>query len=151
GRFIMSYVAVLEQQLPSSQEEIVSFHIPSPVGTWQVAASRKGLQSIQLLDTDAYPEESLQLSPKIQQWKALLTSYLQDGDVAIDRILIDWEALSGTAFQKRCWLILMTIPYGETRSYGWIAEQVGSLSAVRAVGQAIGRNPIPLVIPCHRV
>ncbi len=57
----------------------------------------------------------------------------------------------GTAFQKRVWAALLTIPYGETRSYAAIAAQIGSPAASRAVGAANGRNPISIVAPCHRV
>lgn len=56
----------------------------------------------------------------------------------------------GTAFQKRVWTTLLTIPYGETVSYGEIARMVGCKSA-QAVGQAVGANPIALIIPCHRI
>lgn len=57
----------------------------------------------------------------------------------------------GTEFQLRVWQALRTIPYGETRTYGWIAEQLGQPTAVRAVGLANGRNPLSIVVPCHRV
>jgi methylated-DNA-[protein]-cysteine S-methyltransferase len=57
----------------------------------------------------------------------------------------------GTPFQKKVWAALLTIPFGETRSYRQIAEQIGSPSAVRAVGAANGKNPISIVAPCHRV
>jgi len=57
----------------------------------------------------------------------------------------------GTDFQRRVWRALLTIPYGQTRSYADIARQVGSPAAVRAVGAANGRNPISIVTPCHRV
>ena len=57
----------------------------------------------------------------------------------------------GTDFQKQVWAALLTIPYGETRSYLEIAEQIGNPNAVRAVGAANGRNPISIVVPCHRV
>lgn len=57
----------------------------------------------------------------------------------------------GTEFQRRVWAALQTIPYGETRSYGQIAEQIGSPAASRAVGLANGRNPISIIVPCHRV
>ncbi|HVJ45791.1 MAG TPA: methylated-DNA--[protein]-cysteine S-methyltransferase, partial [Luteolibacter sp.] len=57
----------------------------------------------------------------------------------------------GTEFQKKVWAALLTIPYGETRSYGQIAVQIGSPKAVRAVGAANGRNPISIIAPCHRV
>ncbi|MEO8020012.1 MAG: methylated-DNA--[protein]-cysteine S-methyltransferase [Pseudomonadota bacterium] len=57
----------------------------------------------------------------------------------------------GTDFQRRVWNALLAIPYGETRSYRQVAEQVGSPTAVRAVGAANGRNPIAIIAPCHRV
>lgn len=57
----------------------------------------------------------------------------------------------GTAFQKRVWQALGEIPYGETRNYGQIAAEIGRPGAFRAVGAANGKNPLPLVIPCHRV
>ena len=60
-------------------------------------------------------------------------------------------SLIGTEFQRRVWAALQTIPYGETRSYGQIAEQIGAPGASRAVGLANGRNPIGIIIPCHRV
>ena len=59
--------------------------------------------------------------------------------------------LQGTAFQKRVWETLLTIPYGESRSYSQIATGIGAPKAVRAVGAANGANPIPIVVPCHRV
>lgn len=58
---------------------------------------------------------------------------------------------TGTDFQKRVWSALLTIPYGETRSYADIAKQVGSPKAVRAVGLANSKNPISIIVPCHRV
>jgi len=60
--------------------------------------------------------------------------------------------LSGaTAFQCKVWEATRLIPYGETRSYGWVAEQIKKPQAVRAVGQALGKNPLSIIIPCHRV
>src|ERR671937_2578160 len=59
--------------------------------------------------------------------------------------------LRGTPFQRRVWNALLTIPYGETRSYGEIAEQIGAPGAARAVGLANGHNPIAIIVPCHRV
>ena len=60
-------------------------------------------------------------------------------------------APDGTAFQQEVWRAVAAIPYGETRSYGEIARQIGKADAVRAVGAANGQNPLPIVIPCHRV
>lgn len=58
---------------------------------------------------------------------------------------------SGTPFQRLVWKTARLIPYGETRSYGWIARQIRRPRAARAVGQAMGRNPLGIIIPCHRV
>jgi len=60
-------------------------------------------------------------------------------------------AMEGTAFQKRAWEVLLTIPYGKTWSYGQVAEALGSPGAARAVGRANATNHLPLVVPCHRV
>lgn len=57
----------------------------------------------------------------------------------------------GTPFQREVWETAKLIPYGETQSYGWIARQMGNPKAVRAVGQALGKNPLPIIVPCHRV
>lgn len=67
------------------------------------------------------------------------------------RFSIPFRFPQGTAFQQKVWRTLLTIPYGETRSYGWLAATVGSPRAARAVGQAVGRNPLPIIIPCHRI
>ncbi len=61
------------------------------------------------------------------------------------------DLAGATRFQQRVWRIAQTIPYGETRSYAWVASYLGLPKAARAVGQALGRNPLPIVIPCHRV
>ena len=57
----------------------------------------------------------------------------------------------GTIFQRKVWEKISEIPYGELRSYKWIANQIGNPDAVRAVGNAVGKNPVPPIIPCHRV
>lgn len=63
------------------------------------------------------------------------------------RIVLD----SGTDFERKVWLSLKKIPYGETRSYKWLAEEIGNPKGVRAVGRALSRNPIPIILPCHRI
>ncbi len=59
--------------------------------------------------------------------------------------------LTGTEFEKKVWNALTKIPFGETRSYKWVAEKIGNPAATRAVGGALSKNPIPVVVPCHRV
>jgi O-6-methylguanine DNA methyltransferase len=57
----------------------------------------------------------------------------------------------GTAFEQNVWLALKGIPYGEMRSYKWLAERIGKPKALRAVGQALKKNPLPIILPCHRI
>lgn len=59
--------------------------------------------------------------------------------------------LRGTPFQRRVWEELLSVPYGQTVSYGELARRIGKPEAVRAVGQAVGANPVPIIVPCHRV
>jgi len=65
------------------------------------------------------------------------------------RVPLDWSG--ATAFQRKVWRVLRRIPYGETRSYAWVAQQIGCPRAARAVGAACKANPIPILVPCHRV
>lgn len=63
----------------------------------------------------------------------------------------DYALPEGTEFQRRCWKACRSIPYGQTRTYAWLAEKAGRPGAARAAGQAMRRNPMPVVVPCHRV
>jgi methylated-DNA-[protein]-cysteine S-methyltransferase len=78
-----------------------------------------------------------------EQSHAYFAGDLNSFDVAVE--------LTGTSFQRRVWAALQTIAYGETRTYGQVAEQIGAPGAARAVGLAIGRNPVSIIVPCHRV
>jgi O-6-methylguanine DNA methyltransferase len=77
-----------------------------------------------------------------------LKDYARGRPVAF-RVPLDLDA--GTAFQRKVWRALQSIPRGQTRSYGWIARKIGHPRAARAVGMACGANPVPIVVPCHRV
>ena len=77
-----------------------------------------------------------------------LRAYLSGHKVAFPDKL---DLSQATAFQREVWEITRLIPYGETRSYAWVAKQMGKPRAVRAVGQALSRNPLPIIVPCHRV
>ena len=70
------------------------------------------------------------------------------GQRSVFDLALDFQ---GTAFQKSVWQALLSIPYGETRTYQQIAEHIGNVKAVRAVGAANGKNPISIIVPCHRV
>lgn len=127
-------------------------HVTSPVGALKLVASDKGLAAILWEDDDP---ARVRLGPQVErpghpvlletarQLEAYFTGELRVFAVALDA--------RGTAFQARVWEALLTIPFGETRSYAEIARQIGQPSASRAVGAANGRNPISIICPCHRV
>lgn len=125
----------------------IAYYHSQLVGMLELRVSDKGLTSIRFVESPdhAVPDST---DPIMNQLISELDSYfrkeLKEFSVPID---ID----SGTAFQKRVWEALCEIPYGETRSYREVAESVGDPKGARAVGSANGRNPIPIVIPCHRV
>ncbi|HDH05572.1 MAG TPA: methylated-DNA--[protein]-cysteine S-methyltransferase [Nitrospirae bacterium] len=77
-----------------------------------------------------------------------LTLYFQGSDTHFSQKI---KFLTGTDFERKVWLALKEIPFGETMTYKWIAEKIGKPSAARAVGRALSKNPIPVVIPCHRI
>jgi len=81
-------------------------------------------------------------------WKRQLEDYFQGKPVTFD---IPLDIYDTSSFRKSVWRALQSIPYGETRSYRWVAEEVKKSGAFRAVGQANAANPIPIIIPCHRV
>jgi methylated-DNA-[protein]-cysteine S-methyltransferase len=80
--------------------------------------------------------------------KTELTEYFEGKRV---EFTLQTEFLLGTEFEKSVWTDLTRIPYGETRTYKWLAEKTGHPQASRAVGNALGKNPIPIVFPCHRI
>ena len=81
--------------------------------------------------------------------EALLKGYASNASASLDDYPVDLPQC--TELQRHIWLALREIPRGETRSYGWLARRVGHPSAARAIGAAVGSNPIPLWLPCHRV
>ncbi|HEV2703710.1 MAG TPA: methylated-DNA--[protein]-cysteine S-methyltransferase [Steroidobacteraceae bacterium] len=124
----------------------------SPVGRLTLVASDLGLAAVLWEDDDpsrlgpgSVTEDSRH--PVLRQAQQQLDEYFA-GQRRIFNVKLD---PSGTQFQNKVWNALRTIPFGETRSYGQIADQIGSRKAVRAVGAANGRNPIPIIVPCHRV
>jgi len=122
----------------------------SPAGKLLLAADDAGLRAITFADgrTPAKPDPSWRedaepLREAIRQLRAWFGGELRDFDLPL--------APEGPAFHQRVWRELLNIPYGETIAYGELARRIGSPRASRAVGRANGANPIPIVIPCHRV
>lgn len=126
--------------------------IDSPLGEILAAASSEGLVRISFLEgtNPVTPEPEWErrdgdgiLREAEEQFRAYLCGDLTEFNLPL--------APEGTAFQKRVWAELAKIPYGETTTYGAIAEAIDQPTASRAVGAANGRNPLPVIVPCHRV
>jgi methylated-DNA-[protein]-cysteine S-methyltransferase len=124
----------------------------SPVGQLKLVANGERLAAI-LWENDKPNRVRLGDSieenerPVLVETKRQLKEYFAGTRQAFD-LALDFQ---GTEFQKKVWHALLTIPFGQTRSYAEIARQIGNVNAVRAVGAANGRNPISIVAPCHRV
>ncbi|PIB46157.1 cysteine methyltransferase [Pseudomonas sp. 2822-15] len=126
--------------------------MPSPVGQLTLVARDGKLNAI-LWETERanrvrlgelqQTDDSPVLLEAERQLEEYFTGTRQQFDLELD--------FDGTDFQKQVWQALLTIPFGETRSYSQIAQQIGNPKAVRAVGAANGRNPISIIAPCHRV
>ena len=126
--------------------------MPSPLGMLTLVASAAGLVAVLWPDDDP---RRVPLEPcTVQAGHPILIDAARQLDAyfAGDRAPFDLPLdPRGTPFQRSVWAALATIPYGETRSYAAIAHQIGRPTASRAVGAANGRNPLSIVIPCHRV
>jgi methylated-DNA-[protein]-cysteine S-methyltransferase len=123
--------------------------IDSPIGPLALAGHGRALTNLRMIDqtpepnrTDWLPDDQA-FPDAVDQLDAYFAGERSDFDLEL--------SLVGSEFQQRVWRALLTIPYGETRSYGQIANQIGASGAARAVGLANGRNPIAIIVPCHRV
>ncbi|PZR46147.1 methylated-DNA--[protein]-cysteine S-methyltransferase [Paraburkholderia fungorum] len=124
----------------------------SPVGELKLVANGNRLAAI-LWENDKPNRVRLPESIEAADRPILLETERQLNEYFAgtrDRFDLEFD-FQGTEFQKKVWAALLTIPFGETRSYSDIATQIGNINAVRAVGAANGRNPISIVAPCHRV
>ena len=127
-------------------------HMNSPVGRLKLVADDSHLVAVLWPDdrplrvTLGDMRQDLH-HPVLCEAKRQLTEFFK-GDRRIFEVPIQFQ---GTVFQKRVWEQLLRIPYGMTRSYGHLAAAIGNRSASRAVGSAIGKNPLSIIVPCHRV
>ncbi len=124
-------------------------HLDTPIGQLTLVASEAGLSMI-LFESEDPPEidasideSDLVLVAAARQLSEYFAGERREFDLPLD--------LEGTEFQKAAWLALADVPYGETTSYGTQAAAIGRPGAFRAVGAANGKNPVPIVLPCHRI
>jgi methylated-DNA-[protein]-cysteine S-methyltransferase len=129
--------------------------IDTPLGTMTALATGKGLAAL-LFDGDKYHQgpfesdavKSAPRNPHLAAARRWLDAYWSGQAASVDDLSFD---LYGSAFQRAVWKALLTIPFGRTRTYGEIAAQVGQGAMPRATGSAVGRNPVAVIVPCHRV
>lgn len=132
--------------------QLYSKEIDSPVGLLKLVAHDQALVAV-LWENESPNRVRVatliedQNHPVLLNTQQQLTEYFNQTRTIFD-LALDFQ---GTDFQKKVWQALLTIPFGETRSYKQIAEQIGNVKAVRAVGAANGKNPISIIAPCHRV
>jgi len=124
--------------------------VESPVGPLLLVAAGAELQQVHFANRQhglrphpSWREDAAPLKEAIRQLRAYFAGELEDFNLPL--------APQGTPFQQRVWKLLCDIPYGKTISYGELARRSGNPKASRAVGLANGSNPIPIIIPCHRV
>ena len=141
--------------MATTGETIFVHRCETPLGVYVLASSATGLACVKpedqrRPDLDRWARDGARFEEggecnlrAAEQLDAYFAGELRDFDVPLD--------MRGTAFQRRVWEALLSIPYGETRSYGAIAAAIGLPSASRAVGAANGSNPVSIIVPCHRV
>ncbi|MEO7160517.1 MAG: methylated-DNA--[protein]-cysteine S-methyltransferase [Polaromonas sp.] len=136
---------------------IVQTRVPSPLGPIVIAASDKGLAGLWFTENQRYLPSELTGSacwpedadhPVLQQARQQLGEYFAGQRSQFDLPL---DLNCGTAFQQSVWQALLDIPQGKVISYGEVSRRIGKPAAVRAVGGAVGRNPVSIIVPCHRV
>lgn len=119
--------------------------LPCPIGTLYLVFRSSALIGIAF-------EKPLAVIPRQTKGSAAvkkeLSEYFEQGRMDFS---FRTDFIEGTGFEKEVWKSLKGIPYGETRTYKWIADRIGKPHASRAVGNALGKNPLPVVFPCHRI
>ena len=139
---------------------IVQTHFQSPLGPMVLAATTQGLAGLWFEGQRHLPAPLLAESttpggwptdpdhPVLKRAMQQLTAYFAGQRTPFDLPL---DLSGGTAFQQSVWQALLALPPGSTASYGQISSRIGKPTAVRAVGAAVGRNPVSIIVPCHRV
>lgn len=118
--------------------------LQTPIGWLNIVADESAVTAIEFdADPDASQSPNAISQLCCQQLEAYFKGEIKDFDMPLN--------MDGTDFQRQVWQALNQVPYGETCSYADIANRIGNPKAVRAVGAANGKNPIPIIVPCHRV
>ena len=134
------------------QHQLVYKDVPSPVGQIRIIASDKGIAAI-IWEGEDYIRTKLLSPVKEEEHPLLLQAERElkeyfDHQRTVFTVPLDFK---GTEFQMRVWEALLKIPFGITKTYGELAKMLGDVKAVRAVGGALNKNPVSIIVPCHRV
>lgn len=119
-------------------------YLHTEIGWLAISADDRGIERIEFVE---HKQAAEQRNQHIQQAIVQLTEYFARQRQSFDLTL----AATGTAFQQQVWNTLVSVPYGQTCSYADIAQKIANPKAVRAVGAANGKNPLAIVVPCHRI
>ncbi len=128
----------------SARSQLFYDTFESPVGTLYLIFNGKFLNELSFTK----PLEMLKKDSYSSLIKKELKEYFENGREEFTQKTV---FIKGTEFDRKVWHTLREIPYGETRTYKWLAEKLGRPSACRAVGRALSRNPLPIIFPCHRI
>tara|TARA_R100000935_G_scaffold55841_1_gene86331 strand:- start:1206 stop:1676 length:471 start_codon:yes stop_codon:yes gene_type:complete len=123
----------------------MTVHLKTPLGICEISGDENGISEIKILDVEKPPTKVIPeiLIPAVDQIEAYFNGKLQHFSFKLNP--------TGTVFQKKVWQELNKIPFGETRSYMQLSKELGDPKAIRAVAAANAKNPLWIVIPCHRV
>ena len=127
-----------------AMEHIVVRSIETPIGQLAVEVSERGVRGIQF----SHLQENAGTSSLLDTCLEQLAAYFNGERTSFTNLSLVME---GTSFQASVWTAALAIPFGETRTYRELAETIGQPGAARAVGNALNRNPLPILVPCHRV
>ena len=129
---------------------IPSFCYKSPIGWIDIIAEENRISSAAFSEVVPSSEPTLPPTlPVLARTIKLLDIYFAGGPIDFAEISV--QLAYGTEFQQRVWKTIREIPYGEVRSYQWIADRIGRPKSARSIGNAVGANPVSILIPCHRV
>ena len=121
--------------------------LDTPLGRLQIKATENGLCGIWFPSRARNPVPSSGKNKVMTVAKQELSAYFA-GDLTAFSVPLDWQ---GTRFQESVWQALLAVPFGETVTYGDIARAIGRPRSSRPVGGAVGKNPLPIIVPCHRI
>jgi methylated-DNA-[protein]-cysteine S-methyltransferase len=144
-----AFAIIIKGRVEILQMPFDIFKYDSPVGAIYCVFEGPVLVELSIKDRPAHAAGfSGKASALSNRFKAELDDYFAG---TLKKFVQRVKFIEGTAFQQKIWKALMEVPFGQTRSYRWIAGKAGSPAAARAAGQALSRNPLPIIVPCHRI